>query len=223
MTPISDRFALPLLILLLAVAIPVWMNSGTARYQDDCVDPEAFHQIGSVPGTWRVTDREPRQNETRIQWTEAFALKKTERDPQFSVHVVRSYNPYYLFSKPKSVMPRRFSPDREATKDLATPWGDLPVHFDLRLQGSRIEVVAYAFFYRDRVIRNVFWGLVRSALDPLLGPTRPLTIALIHGSAPISKQVELQNRALSWFEGMAEHYWSTCHPDTPFASDKGSG
>lgn len=223
MTPISDRFALPLLILLLLVAASVFLNSGRERFVDDCADPEAFEQVGVVPGTWRVANQEARKNDTRIQWTEAFALNKTPRDPRFVIRIVRSFVPYYLLSRPKSVMARRFSPDRETVEELETPWGDIPVHFDLRLQGSQVEVVAYLFFYRDTVVRNVFWELVRSAFDPFLGPTRPMAIVLIHGSGPVSKRVELKDEALSWLGGLAEHYWATCHPDTPFASANGAG
>ena len=120
-------------------------------------------------------------------------------------------------------MARRFSPDRERIEALETPWGDIKVHFDFRLQGSQVEVVAYLFLYRDVAVRNVFWELVRSAFEHLFGPTRPVTVVLLYGSGPVSKRAEMEEDALSWFQDLAAYYWEVCHPDTPFASPNGAG
>ena len=213
MIPISNRFALPLLILLLAAAVPVWMNSGSDRYRDDCADPLAFEQMRDIPHIRGVSQYPEQLNSSRIEWTQGYLVEPDESDTLFGVRVVRTFDPYDMLVKPKRILQQPFLPDIEEVKTMSTPRGEMSVHFGFKVAGRYSEGVAYAFLYRDEPVRSVFWTLLRSAFRPFLGPTRPIATVLLYRAPGVRQPDEMVSDGLESMRTVADHYWATCYPD----------
>ena len=212
MTPISGRYGIAVLLLVLLAWIPVTFLAGPGRDRDDCLRPDRFWDLARVPGTLEVHQRVDRLSETRIQWSEGSAVPMLTRGARFAYRVVRTFDPYYMLGRPTAVLPRGFAEDWDRMEVLETAQGELPVRLLFKGHGSHVELIAYAFFYEGKPVRSPFISLLRSALSSFLGGRHPLTVVMVQGRAPSSEQGLIADEALDWIEGVRGHYAAACNP-----------
>ncbi len=72
MTPLSSRYALPLLILLTLAVVPVGIHSYIGVRADDCANPEAVREVSEVARSRLGREHPERYQLGRFQWTEGF-------------------------------------------------------------------------------------------------------------------------------------------------------
>lgn len=212
MTAISGRYGFAILGLLIATCAVVWWTSADTWRQDDCAHPEAFRALEFVGDTWQVKQRPDFVAGNRIQWTEGFAGRRGTGEPRFTFRVIRTFDPYYLLVRPKGLMPRGFAADWARVEEVPNLYGESPIQLLFKERGSKIELIAYVYFYQGAAVRRPFFEVFASGLKSFLQKTRPVTVVLVYGSAPKSEMGALETAAITWLESVREHYRDSCHP-----------
>jgi len=212
MTAISGRYGLAILGLLIATCVAVWWASADDWREDDCARPDAFRALEFLADTWGVKQRPDLAVGHRIQWTDGFAVRQDTGEPRFTFRVVRTFDPYYLFVRPKGLMPRGFAADWARVEGVPNSDGESSVQLLFKERGSEIDLIAYVYFYRGVAVRQPFFEALVSGLKSFLQKTRPVTIVLLYGSAPKSEAAALETEAIRWLESVSALYRDSCQP-----------
>lgn len=185
MIPLSSRFALAALALLLVAAVPVWTRTeGVGR--EDCRDPEALLDLTAI-----TPDSDP-----------TLRLTPTIR---------HSFKPHAYYSRPGGD-PLEYSYPEHRIEVRSFEMGDevVPVHWGTDQSHTVMRLRAYTFAHGGRPTTHPLpSGLAMLGTQAVDG-TRPVTVLMIDGVASIERGAELERRASRWIETAWHHYRQSC-------------
>ena len=213
MIPISNRYGWILLALFVVACGVSWWSSAEDYREDDCVSPDVFRSLHLVEGTRGVEQRPEFATGPRIQWTEGEVDRRSKRGTvSMTFRVLRTFDPYYLLVRPKALMPRGFAADWERVADVRRADRDSPVRILFKDRGPDVGLIAYTYFYRGRAVSGPFLAVFEAAVLSFLEKTRPITVALVYGTAPKSEVGLLEADAIDWLDAVRDHYRVACGP-----------
>ncbi len=213
MTPISNRYGSILLVLFVAACGASWWSSGEDYREDDCTSPDVFRSLQLLEGTRNVKQRPEFTTGPRIQWTQGEVDRRSKRGTlSMTFRVLRTFDPYFLLVRPKALMPRGFSADWERVADVRSVGPDSPIRILFKAQGPEVGLIAYTYFYRGESVIGPFMAVFEAALRSFLEKTRPISVALVYGTAPKSEVALLEADAVAFLEAVRDHYRAACGP-----------
>lgn len=211
MTPVSDRFALPLTLLLLAAALPILAVEARPRHRDPCLSPEALRVASSIPGAVWGGERMEERSERVVQWS--IGTVRTGLPEPLEFHVIRGYREPRLYMRPIALMDLRMEPERHEVLHLPVGGGTLPVHLvrDDTLHPGRFAL--YLFAYGTEPVEHPFVAQLGGAFDDLLHGNRLLTVWMVggldrRGGGPG------QERGEAWIAEAWQHFESSCKAES---------
>lgn len=209
MTPLSPRLAVPLLVLALAAAVPVWTHALAAPRADDCADPAALLDTGAIPGAGAGAD-EPHEREWLDHWRTG-ELAPTRSDlPPPRYELLRSHAPAILYEGIVAFLPKEFVEDERRVLRVPADGGSVPVHV-LYDHGTRIlKYVAYVYVYDARPQESPALAHLASAVSELLSGARSLSVYMVSGLAPGGVDGPEVRAAAAWLAGATGHYRAVC-------------
>jgi len=198
-TRLSPRFALPVIILMLAAALPVWLHFVSAPTRDDCADPRAFFGAGRIGGADVVPlGRRGR----RYQGVEA--AFRGASGGKLRLRVLRTYDPSPLLASPFRV---GFAPGLYLLpgelRQLTAGEHALPVRWHATETQGAVAFEAYGYVHGGIPSSNPLGSGLRLAWEQLIHGARPVTVLIVSGSAPVAARAGLEREA----EGLFVRAW----------------
>ena len=212
MTPLSNRYALPLLALLLLALVPVAIHSYGDFRTDDCADPAALADLSRMGQVLDVQENVGRRTGSRIQWTDGVFAPVPPGLPRMRFRVVRSVEPSDFYMRPVRFLESMPFPPEPRIRWIDAGSQKLPVQFVYRYVSGAGRVAAYMFVYDARPVVHPFPASLANAIPDLLSGTRPVTFFLIYGAAPQRRLPELEEKALEWMAAAWSYYDRVCSP-----------
>lgn len=187
MTPLSTRYAVPLLVLLALALVPVMFHSYRTSHYEDCANPGAL--------------LEPREGTIELEGSRVL---------QLHFRIYRSFEPKYLYMRPAANLAERFRTDGRKLKWIDAGDEKLPVYMLYEHSGRAIRLAAYTFVYNSRPVAHPFVAQLTSSLTQLFEGTRPLTLFLISGRASRDRLGAMEAAAEEWLIASWNRYRSVC-------------
>lgn len=196
MIVLSSRFAIVIVVLLLASAIPVWIHRIEAPRYDDCGNPDAFFRAPRI-GDAVMRKPEPRSHTSISVEGRIFAGTPSP----VRVLAFRTDEPSRMYASPMSfgfdsmayIIPRD-------VRWLDVDGGEMPVHWSQYEMQGKAHVEAYAYVQGGRPIRHPLESNLRLAVSGLFEGARPLTVLIASASAPVQEEPALVGAVENWFE-----------------------
>ena len=209
MTRSSTTYALPLLVLLLLAAIPIWLHVLRGDGPDDCADPQKLFDVAGIPRSRLTVERA--HNQGFVQRSEGLAPGPREAT-DIKFRIFRSYDRQDLILNPVRSLPDSY---QIAMHPSELHWVDvggerLPVYLQNVASMADMRVVAYFFVYRSRPLAHPFRAQLASALPSLLSGSPPLTLVSATTLGTRRDAQSLESAVLAWMGHAWEWYRSVC-------------
>ena len=216
MTPISPRYALPVLAMLSLTLVLVLSHALHPRYVDDCANPEALLATAMIERyrTPRAEWKEhwARHRPDRVQWSEATVPFGENGKNPLHLLIIRSFRAASLSRRPIGLLPDLFQPEHRNSSHVERGSTRLPIHRVYDDTRAFTHIAAYFFVYAGRPVNNPFLAQLRSAATQIVRGTRPLTLLLAEGSSPSGQLEALEERLEEWLIAAWDYYRSVCTP-----------
>ena len=212
MTPLSARFALPLVALLLLASIPVALHVDTDRRRDDCADPAALRALPPPPGASGWSESPDEYENGVFQWTEALDLADAAGPDPLRFRLVRSVEPASLALMPQAYLGAQNQDYARWVEWVEAGGQRIPVHVRRAEKGGLVRIMAYLFVYAGRPVEHPIRANLASALDGLVGGAQPLTLYWSMGSARARGSRSLETGAVRWVSSAWENHARVCAP-----------
>jgi exosortase len=198
--PVSDRFAIPILVLSAVALVPVVMHSVLHLQRDECANPQALVPEMPAGSFSPERDAEIRNNIHVHQWREG-RLPASGAAPEIRFAVVRSYDPKQLYYRGT----RRIWKDVEIGGDspdwLETDDGKLPI-VRSRVRGAEHSetsgIIEALLVYDGKPVRNGLLAQLLAAPRQVLTGSRPMTIFAVRADVPDAQRAAAEKRASQW-------------------------
>lgn len=214
MTPLSKRFALAALAVLVVAFAAATVGARATHHRDGCSDPSALAAPTHFDGLRPFERDASRESTTRPLWSQGRITLDVRNAPEFDVLVVRSYDPISLYLATENLLPMRAEPDKGVSEEVHTDAGLVPVRFLYAMSRNsalwRTEFLAYVFVYDDEPVASPFLAQMASAVPDLVNGRRPMTLLLVRGGVSNLYLAEAEHRARSWLIDAWKRYRETC-------------
>jgi hypothetical protein len=212
MIQVSRRYALALIAMGIAAAVPVLLHTLGRFDRDDCAAPAALraallgdespsvtHEGGDLPGL--------------VQWIEGtVAWGNPPRSP-LSFVLARTTDPTRLTRRPyRPVVDELEAIQGELRWVEDGQGGRLPIRWTLDYAGRKARFASYFFAYQGRPVSRPLLALAESAPVSLLNGARPLTLLVVGGSVPTRDVEEAREAADAWLLDAWRNYQRACYP-----------
>jgi len=214
--PISPRYALPLLGLLLLALIPAVIQQLNPRRIDSCKMPEALKATSLIPGAQARGERLEKRNRNVIQWSEGEIEVEVEmkpgrrRRPELGFQIIRTYDARPIYERPVSLVEGAPEPEQHFIRQQQTAAGTVPIHVVVDKTGRQGRVIAYLFVYDDEPVAMPFWSQAKNVFRELVTGARPLTLFLVDAKAAGRPTQAVADRATEWLGGAWEYFDEMC-------------
>jgi len=210
--PLSDRYALALLLLFAVALVPVTVHSYLHVRSDDCANPQALVPEMSPGNVTAEREAMLRNNFDLYQWREG-RLPAAGDSPELQFTVIRSYDPKELYYRGT----RRVWPDVEPGGDthewLESEDAKLPiVRSRLETDGRRQDtsVIAALVVYEGEPVENGWLAQLRAAPRQTLTGSRPMTLFAIRANSTAEQRAAAEKRANQWLLDSWRTYRAIC-------------
>jgi exosortase len=214
-TPVSARYALPLLALCALALVPVARNVYAQRRIDDCAHPVAL-----VPGSG-IHDperRAQREREMREQF-EAFAFRegvlrardRPDAGADLAWSIVRTFDPKRVYYRPEYWLSGHGEAIESGIDPLDVAGRSLPLHrVRLETRGEHVHVAGYLLVYGGEPVADGMRAQLAAAPQLMLRGPRPMTLYYAQAlSAP--DDLEATSDALArWLAASWKQYAAIC-------------
>ena len=171
MTPVSSRYAVPLLALLLMALAPMLIQRTNPRRIDSCTMPEALRATSLIPDAQARGERLEKRSDDVIQWSEGEISVETKpgqrQQPDISYAAVTNEQVMdaidWAFANNIQILTHANGeaasdlllaavedapePEQHFVRRVETAAGTIPIHVVIDKTGRRGRVVAYLFVY----------------------------------------------------------------------------
>ena len=213
MIPLSTRYLLPLLALLVLAAIPVTIHGVGVLRSDDCRDPEALQATERIPGSQPDPSAREWTATPLVQWSVGEVRIGPGGRPGLRYRIVRSYDASDLYDHPLKFLKQPFDPDRTAFSWREAKGERLPVYVaSLHRRGRWVQLAIYMFVAGSGPVASPLRTELESTLPQLLSGSRPSTLLMVSGFAPRQRRQEVEETAVDWLASALAYYREVCLP-----------
>jgi hypothetical protein len=211
--PLSTRYLVALLFLLVLAAIPVTIHGMGVLRSDDCRDPEALQATERIPGSRPYPNARKWTATPLVQWSVGGVRNGPGGATELDYRIVRSYDAGDLYSFPLKFLNQPFDPDRTEFSWRETRGERLPVYVaSSHRRGWWVQLAIYVFIAGSEPVASPLRTELESALPQLLSGSRPSTLMMVSGIAPRRRRQEIEAAAIDWLASAVTHYREVCLP-----------
>jgi hypothetical protein len=205
-----------LVALLVLAAIPISLVVLRPGRWDDCADPGALRDIGSI------FDGRPAESQSLYR-SPVFQRIEGSLSAGPGLHplryrVIRTDDPGRSFDQPTRFLKVPIDPERSVVRQVEASGESVPVHVAYAHLGDTIRLVASLYIYDGRAVDSLLPMQIRSALPQLARGRRPLTLLQVDGFGPPAVREQIENRAIAWLVSSWDAYREICAPPPAGAS-----
>ena len=210
MTPLSTRFAVPALALLLAAAAPVWVRALAEPAGDECGDSLSLDAVLALPGTVAARNLAPGAPPDRSHWIEGEIAAPAGDVSPLRFRFVRTSEPALLYFEPLSFFSRNAAPDAlRGIRWLDAGAERLPVHWRYDTVGE-VYVIEYLLAQDGRPVRHPLLAGLATAAAHVWRGARPVTLLLVDGVGPPGRRDAIERAAEAWLLTAWQRYSAGC-------------
>jgi hypothetical protein len=211
MIPLASRGAIPLLIAVTLMVVPVLYLEMNKRHTAWCNDPEATLADRVMPDVATQETASTSFGGLAGETSGTLALPGTWlTPPRFRIARSFSLDQYYFVPRRTFITP--YLDDRLESFDVEVDGVELPLHLrvDESLKLSRATL--YFYVLAGRPVRGSFFGSLAQALPQLLRGRLPLTMVLVQGSSAFEDEAVNRATLIDWTQRAWTHYDEACDP-----------
>lgn len=207
MTAVSNRFTLPLAILLLLSAVPVVEALVAPNYLEDCANPAMLFDPRLIDeNSIDVEHYTARYH--RGEGVTGTIEPSLRRDAPLHFQISRAYGLPNQLLHPTA--PGDMEPDRHEIDWIEVDGEKIPVHMVFQTVDRGMRFAAYLYGYGERPITGPFLTRLREAPREIVSGARPITLLSISGTTGRLYRRETERRAQDWIVAAWKHYQASC-------------
>lgn len=208
MTPLSGRYAAPVLLMLGLAFAPIAQHSVRGGQIEDCARPELLRDpatFGDASGETRHTGRiRPKP------WNEGALRLAGARPIVLDWALLRSQRPVSLYLHLHSYAFSGTRPEEVSTDWLEVDSEHLPIHLAYESWPSQRRFAVYLLVYRSEAVANPLSALLRSAVRDMIEGTPPMSILMISGTVSEADVDRALESARSWLIEAFHRHQAVC-------------
>ena len=203
MTQPSTRYLVPLLLMLLATAVPVTAHYVIGLPNEDCDDLAALRNVASIEGATGVAE-----------WSShySYAVSQFTRGEAYGARFVwvRASVPQPFYGERPFYTPGYWTDGPSHLVRTDVDGVEVPIRVWRQQVMGNTEVTANLMIYRGRPVADVFESSLTSALDTMFNGPPAVNFIGITGGGPTSRADAAQERLVNWLLETWSHYQRTC-------------
>jgi len=209
-TRLFSRHALPLALLALGAAVPVYVHGAGHLDRDACAAPAVLGDLAMQLEGARPVDTEDRGGASLLQHRLGELAWNGPRAEPLRVALLRDFDALDLSSQAHTHVTTRF--ELSAKRVEAWERGDrtLPVHWLIDRSRQQPQFAAYVFVQGDRPVTRPFLAILAGAPARLVRGARPTTLMAVGGTVPDSRLDEARDAAERWLFAAWKEYRTAC-------------
>ena len=198
MISISGRHALPAIVALWLLAIPIGYHALSHPRVDDCADPARVSAADFVPLSAGVNPDPVNPRFEVITWSdgELSTGRPWIRKPRW--RIVRTYELAKFYFTPQGTFTYVFPEDKTSIAVRGANGVDLPIHVRVDESGRYRNLTAYLYVFGGRPVRSFFVASLQGAIRQLVGGRLPLTVILVEGDSTVEHARENEEFLVDW-------------------------
>jgi len=198
MIPISGRHALPAIVALWLLAIPIGYHTLARPRVDDCADPARLRVPDFLPRSAGVNPDPDKARIEVIAWSDGGVLTDGpwKRKPRW--RIVRVYDLAKFYFAPPGTFTYVFPEDTVSVVIREANGVDLPIHVRVDDSGRILNVTAHLYVFGGRPVRRPFVASLENAIRQLAGGALPLTMILVEGDYKTEHAQENEEFLIDW-------------------------
>ncbi len=212
MIPLSTRYLVALLVLLVLAAIPVTIHGMGVLRSDDCRDPEALQATERIPGSRPYPNARKWIATPLVQWSVGGVRNGSGGATELDYRIVRSYDASDLYNYPLKFVEQPFDPDRTEFAWRDAKGERLPVYVATLHRHGSVQLAVYMFVARAGPVASPLRMELESALPQLIFGSRPSTLLMVSGIVSSGWRQEIEEVAVDWLGSALTYYREVCQP-----------
>jgi hypothetical protein len=202
MTPLSSRYLVPLLVMLLVAAVPVTAHYVVGMSTEDCRDPAALKRL-AINGADGVQE-----------WSShlSYAVSQFTRGEFHGARFVwvRSSVPQPFYGEHPLYTPGRFTDGPSQLERVQVDGVEVPIRVWQHRVLSNMEITAILTIYDGRPVEDVFEPSLNNAVETMFNGPRPVNFIGITSTGPGLLAAHTQQSLVDWLAGIWTHYQRSC-------------
>lgn len=209
MIRLSPRYALPLALLALGAAVPVYVHGAGLLNRDACAAPGVLGESAvRLEGAQPVAEESGA--ESFLQHRLGDLPWSGSRTEPLRVALIRDYDAVDLSSDAHVHVTRRFETSTKGVETWERDGRTLPVHWLVDRSRQRPQFAAYVFVQGDRPVTRPLVAILASAPARLVRGARPTTLMAVGGTVPASRLDAAREAAARWLFAAWKEYRLAC-------------
>jgi hypothetical protein len=210
MISVSGRHALPAVVALWLLAIPIGFHALGPPHADDCADPARARAADFLPLSTGVN---PDPVNLRIPVIASSDGELSTGRPWIQKprwRIVRTYELAKFHFTPPTTFTHTFPEDKASIAVREANGVDLPIHVRVDESGEFRNLTAYLYVFGGRPVRRAFVASLRDAIRQFLGGKLPLTLILVEGDSAIEHARENEEFLVDWIRSAWIEFDGVC-------------
>jgi len=205
MTQPSTRFLVPILLMLLATAVPVTAHYVIGLPNEDCDDLAALRNVERIEAATGVAE-----------WSShySYAVSQFTRGDAYGARFVwvRSSVPQPFYGVRPFYTPGYWTDGPSQLVRVDVDGVEVPIRVWRQPVMGNTEVTANLMIYRGRPVADVFESSLSNALDTMFNGPRAVNFIGITGGGHTSHADTVQEQLVKWLLAAWSHYQRACGP-----------
>jgi hypothetical protein len=209
MIPLSDRHALPVIVAMFLLAIPIGYQALLRPRVDDCASPARLREPDLFPFSTRDDDPPGRPPRYAIEGGQGELLIDRPWTMRPRWRLERSYDLTELHFEPRSFS--NFFPERTVETLVRSANGvDLPIHTVVEESKELWHFGAYLYVFGGRPVRRPLVASLHHAIQQIIGGALPLNMIVVEGGSKIEHARENEEILIEWMRSAWIEFNEAC-------------
>ena len=202
MTPLSSRYLVALLVMLLVAAVPVTAHYVVGMPNEDCEDPAALKRL-VINGASRVGEWSSRYS---------YAVSQFTRGEFHGARFVwvRSWVPQPFYGERPFYTPGHYTDGPSQLERVRVDGVEVPIRVWQQQVLGDTEITAILMIYRGRPVEGVFEPSLNNAMETMFNGPRPVNFVGISGAGLGPLAAAKREELVNWLAGTWTHYLRSC-------------
>ena len=212
MISISGRRALPAIVALWLLAIPIGYHALARPRVDDCADPARLRVPDFLPRSAGVNPHPDATFKEMIAWNDGELITDRPWTMKPRWRIVRAYDLAKFYFAPLGTFTYVFPEDTVSVVVREANGVDLPIHVRVDDSEKILNVTVHLYVFGGRPVRRPFVASLRNAIRQLVGGALPLTVILVEGDFPAERAQEYEEILIDWIRSAWIELDGVCNP-----------
>lgn len=210
MIPLSDRHALPVIVAILLLAMPIVYHALWQPRVDDCASPARLLEPDLLPFSTRDPDPPPKQLRGVKKGPRGALLVDRSWVVKPRWRIVRSYDLDKFYFAPPGFFYSFFPESTSETRWLRANGADLPIHVRVDESEGNRNFGAHLYVFAGQPVRRPLAASLRHALQQITGGALPLNVILVESGSTFAHARENEEFLIDWMRSAWIEFDAVC-------------